>query len=122
MNLRLTYPAYRQKCTPPRFLSDFLWELPAAFGVLAFVSLFLRVGWTVPFTLAGSYFGVAVGFPAVASGPWGSEGPRVLICTAIGIVVGFVIGASIDRSQGITAQPHNERENEQRRDGENADA
>ena len=79
-----------------------VWRFGAAFGTLALVSVFLRVRWFVPFTIAGVYFGMFVLDPAVKGGTIESQMNETVGYIVLGSLVGFVIGVSID----IGRRPH----------------
>ena len=73
-------------------------RLAAAFGLLALTSIFLRVGWFVPFTIAGSYFGMLVLDPPLKGGTIDSQMDQTVRCILVGTIVGFAVGALIDVS------------------------
>lgn len=76
-----------------------VWRFGAAFAILALASVFLRVGWFVPFTIAGAYFGMFVLDPPVKGGTIESQMNETVGCILFGSVAGFVIGASIDMAR-----------------------
>lgn len=67
-----------------------------SFGVIALVSIFLRVGWCVPFTIAGFYFGMFVLNPSLKHGPIDAQMYETVGLVATGTVVGFGIGITLD--------------------------
>ena len=72
------------------------WRFGIALAILATVSIFLRVGWFVPFTIAGSYFGMIVLDPPVKGGTVDSQMNQTVMCVVLGTIGGFVIGAVLD--------------------------
>jgi hypothetical protein len=77
------------------------WKFGAAFGLLTFASLFLSVGWFVPFTIAGSYFGMFVLDPSIKGGTIESQMNETAGSIVMGTIVGFAIGAMIDLSRRV---------------------
>lgn len=71
------------------------WKFGAAFGTLAFVSIFLRVGWFVPFTIAGAYAGMILD-ARVKGGTLDSQMQETVMSVVVGTVLGFTIGGTID--------------------------
>lgn len=68
-------------------------RLGVALGIIAFVSIFLRVGWFVPFTIAGIWAGIISTqwiYPIV------SDFREYFTPLVVGTVFGFAIGAMID--------------------------
>lgn len=76
-----------------------IWRFGAAFGMLAFASIFLPVGWVVPFTIAGAYFGMFVLDSTVKGGTIESQLNETVGCILLGTLVGFAIGAVLDVSR-----------------------
>ena len=64
-------------------------QVGTALGIIAFVSIFLRVGWFVPFTIAGFWTAWSISFIA----------PNWDVKLVLGTVCGFVIGAIIDSTK-----------------------
>ena len=73
------------------------WTFGAALGILAFASLFLRVGWFVPLTIAGFYFGLFVLDPPIKGGTAESQMRETITCILMGTIGGFIVGALIDK-------------------------
>ena len=71
-------------------------QIGIAFGLLALVSLFLRVGWFVPFAIAGVYLGMLVLDPPVKHGAYEAQMNETVCCILAGALVGFAIGITID--------------------------
>jgi hypothetical protein len=74
------------------------WRLGAAFAALAFASIFLRVGWFVPFAIAGTYTGMILD-ARVKGGTIESQMQETVTSIVVGTICGFVIGAFIDASR-----------------------
>ncbi|MCB0909966.1 MAG: hypothetical protein KDB63_22950, partial [Nocardioidaceae bacterium] len=72
------------------------WKFGAALGTLAFVSIFLRVGWLVPFAVAGTYAGLLLD-ARVKGGTIESQMHETVMSIVTGTAYGFAIGAMIDR-------------------------
>ena len=77
------------------------WKFGAALGGLAFVSIFLRVGWFVPFTISGTYVGLVLD-ARVKGGTIESQMQETVTSIVAGAICGFVVGALID--SGMFAQ------------------
>lgn len=75
------------------------WRLDAAFGLLALFSIFVRVGWFVPLTIAGAYFGLELFDPLIQGGTMRPQLNETVGCIIFGAVVGFAFGATIDASR-----------------------
>jgi len=73
------------------------WIFGSVLGTLAFVSIFLRVGWFVPFTIAGFYFGLMILDPLVKGGDALSRMLETVFYILVGTAGGFVIGALLDK-------------------------
>jgi hypothetical protein len=69
------------------------------------VSIFLRVGWFVPFTIAGFYFGLFVLNPPVKGGTIEYQMHETVGWILVGTVGGFIIGAVIDYSKSHANSP-----------------
>ena len=74
------------------------WKFGAGLAFFAFVSLFLRVGWVVPFTIAGFYFGISILDPLLVDRLSDRSMPH-LVCILVGTIGGAVLGAKIDNSK-----------------------
>ncbi len=93
------------------------WQFFAAFGTLAFASIFLRVGWFVPFAIAGAYFGM-LSDVRVKHGPIESQMEQTVTSIVAGTIFGFVIGAVIDTFRYWNPEPNNADEPPVESDGE----
>ena len=82
------------------------WPFGAGLGTLAFVSIFLRVGWLVPFTIAGFYCGLFVLDPVVKGGTSETQMYETVTYVFFGTIIGFVIGAAMDYFQSQQKGDH----------------
>lgn len=75
---------------------EFWWWF-IVFGLHALVSLFFRVGWVIPFTMAGVYFGMLVlDAPGFSEGPAYWQMRKTVSCILAGTVIGFGVGVTFD--------------------------
>jgi hypothetical protein len=74
------------------------WRFGAVFGLISLVSLFLRVGWVVPLTIAGIYFGMILD-PPVKDGNMESRYKKTVCNILFGAIAGFAAGAFIDATR-----------------------
>ena len=74
------------------------WErkLGVALGLHALVCLLLRVGWVIPFMIAGCYLGMTVLDPTIKGGTIESQMQETVNCIVTGTLIGFGIGAFLD--------------------------
>lgn len=80
-----------------------IWWWFIVFGLHALVSLFLRVGWVIPFTMAGIYFGIIVlDAPGITGGTWESRMEKTVTSILAGTVIGFGVGYTLDKIYGNT--------------------
>lgn len=76
-----------------------LWMFVAALGTLALVSIFLRFGWVVPFTIAGVYIGMIVLDPVMGRVLEIRMWETFFASIVLGAITGFGIGAVADASK-----------------------
>lgn len=72
------------------------WKFGAALGTLAFISIFLRVRWLVPFAIAGTYAGLLLD-ARVKGGTIESQMHGTVMSIVMGTACGLAVGAMIDR-------------------------
>ena len=70
-------------------------RLGLAFTILSLASLFLRVGWFVPFTIAGTYAGIMMD-ARVKGGSIESQMWETVTSIVFGAVIGFAFGGFLD--------------------------
>lgn len=85
------------------------WKFGAAFGSLAFASIFLRVGWFVPFAIAGAFLGMSLDAQP-KGGTVESQMQETVKSILGGTICGFVIGAMIDLRHKPTSPLRNAEE------------
>ena len=74
-----------------------LWSLGASLGAVAAITLFLRVGWTIPCMIGGVYAGLIADPPVKGGTPESQMWETVwliIFFTIAGLVVGLVIDAA----------------------------
>ncbi|MCA9011764.1 MAG: hypothetical protein KDB01_18550 [Planctomycetaceae bacterium] len=73
-----------------------MWWWFILFGLHALAALFIRVGWVIPFTMGGSYFGMFVLHPPITSVSIESRTYAWVTGIVVGTVVGFGVGFTAD--------------------------
>jgi hypothetical protein len=72
-----------------------VWLLGASLGAVAAITLFLRVGWTIPCMIGGVYAGL-IADPPVKGGTPESQMWETVTAIVVGTVVGLLAGLAID--------------------------
>lgn len=72
----------------------FLWFI--LFGLHALVSIFVSVGWVIPFTMAGTYFGMFVLVSPIRGGSIESKMQEEVAGIIVGTFIGFCSGCAAD--------------------------
>ncbi|APZ96642.1 hypothetical protein Fuma_06315 [Fuerstiella marisgermanici] len=93
------------------------WKFGAALGALAFLSIFLRVGWFVPFAIAGTYAGIMLD-ARVKGGTIESQMQETIVSIVVGTVSGFAIGVTIDSMSRLHPRVQNADEQTDEREPE----
>lgn len=83
------------------------WRLGAHFAIIAFASIFLRVGWFVQLSMTGAYLGIWLQ-PIFLNGTYVARMEATLARIFIGAFVGFVVGFSIDAHRNQIAMSQTE--------------
>jgi len=71
------------------------WLLGASLGVVATVTLFLRVGWAIPCMITGTYSGLIVD-AHTKGGTIESQMWETVLSIAVGTTIGLLAGLTID--------------------------
>jgi hypothetical protein len=77
------------------------WLFSAGLGVVALIIVFLRVGWTVPCMIAGSYVG-EIFDAGVKGGTAESKMWEAVHAIAVGTAIGFALGIAVDVLAGMS--------------------
>ncbi len=74
--------------------------LSVGLGVVAFITVFLRVGWTIPCMIAGVYVG-EICDATVKGGTEESQMWETVHAITVGTAIGLALGLAVDRLTGL---------------------